>query len=101
MKYLVSVERPCGSDERTIVVTNDTEGFGPGLLAIFPISTVKADTPEMAGYRYARQHGITHTLIIINLTDNSDEWWMEKGQAHKIDLDTGSIWEPKGAPWIH
>ena len=98
MKYLVAAEHPCeycSYTEDVIKVTDDVEGLGPGLLARYPILTIEADTPELAGYRYARRHGIAHTLIIINLSDNSDEWWMEEDQAHKIDTGTGTIWEPE------
>lgn len=33
MSYLVSVECPCGETKDNIKVTDDIEGFGPGLLA--------------------------------------------------------------------
>ena len=98
MRYLVAVEHPCEYCEYTgnlIKVTNDIEGFGPGLLASYPILPVETDTPQLAAYRYAQQHKITHSLIIINLPGNSDEWWMEEDQAHKVDLDTEPIWEAK------
>lgn len=95
MEYLVAVELGCGSDAPSIKVTDDIEGFGPGLLAGYPILTIEADTPQLAGYRYARQHELTHILITINLESDSSEWWMEQCQAHMIDPEVGAIWEPK------
>ena len=93
-EYLVAVEQPCGENVETIVVTDDIEGFGPDVLAVYPILTIEAGTPVLAGYRYARRHGIIHTLIIINLPDTSEEWWIEATQAHRVDDRVDTIWEP-------
>ena len=92
-KYLVAVEHPTGFDEENIVVTNDVEGFGPGLLAALAIQTVGADSPQQAAYYYARQHGLVNMLIIINLPSICEEWWMCTNEAHKVDTKVDTVWE--------
>jgi len=97
MEYLVGVEHPCEfcQDEGDLIkVTSDVEGFGPGLLAAYPIQTVCVDAPHVAAFRYARQHGLANTLVIINLVDNSEEWWLRTNEMHKIDTDVPMYWEP-------
>lgn len=93
MEYLVGLEHPYSFNVPNIKVSDDTGGFGPGLLASYPLEPVEAFTPQLAGYRYAVQYGLTHILIVINLQDNSDEWWMEEDQVHKIATETAPIWE--------
>lgn len=101
MKYLVAVELPwCESAEihagEVVVVTDDIEGFGPDLLATYPIQTVEADSPQLAGYRYARRHGAVDVLVQINLSEKYyEEWWMCTDEAHKIDDRVEKVWEPE------
>ena len=92
--YLIGVERPCGEMLHHIKVSDDVEGFGPGLLAVFPLELVEADTPELAAYRYARAYALFHTGIVINLPTNDEEWWMEMAQAHRVDTGVEPVWEP-------
>lgn len=63
-QYLVGVEHPCefcNALENIIKVTDDIEGFGPGLLADYPILPVEADTPHLAGYRYMPERMVLPT----------------------------------------
>ena len=83
--YLVGVERPCYPDsEDFITVTDDYEGFGPDLLATYPIEKVDAETPEDAARDYARRHGLFPIRAIINLSDGYSEWMMDEEGMHEV-----------------
>jgi len=77
MKYLVAVERPLCSDD-SITVTDDYEGFGPDLLATYPIEKVEADSPLNAARQYAERHGLFPIRAFINLPDEASEWMLDE-----------------------
>jgi hypothetical protein len=83
--YLVGVERPCyPENEDFITVTDDYEGFGPGLLATYPLEKVDAETPEGAARDYARRHKLFPIRAIINLSDGYSEWMMDEEGTHEV-----------------
>jgi len=92
-KYLVAYENTRGYDENFITVTDDVDGFGIGVLACYPVQRMEAETPQLAGYRYARRHGIDSARIVINLASYLEEWWVGAGEAHRIDDRIDPIWE--------
>ena len=83
--YLVGVERPCYPDsEDFITVTDDYEGFGPSLLATYPIEKVDGKTPEDAARDYAHRHKLFPIRAIINLSNGYSEWMMDEEGTHEV-----------------
>jgi len=72
--YLVAVETCPTYDDPTIVVTDDTEGFGPDVLATYPIARKLAEKPQDAAWDYAYEHDLFPLHAFINLPDHSEEW---------------------------
>jgi len=83
--YLVGVERPCcPGGEDFITVTDDYEGFGPDLLATYPIEKIDAKEPEDAAWDYAVRHHLLPIRAIINLSDHSAEWKMDNDGLYEV-----------------
>jgi hypothetical protein len=78
--FLVGVERPCypGSGD-SITVTDDYDGFGPGLLAIHPVERVDAKSAPDAGWDYAYRHKLSPILATVNLPEEYSEWMLGEG----------------------
>ena len=83
--YLVGVERPCYPEtEDFITVTDDYEGFGPDLLATYPLEKVDAETPEDAARDYAYRHELFPIQAIVNLSDRCGEWMLDEDGMHEV-----------------
>ena len=83
--YLVGVERPCYPEsEDLITVTDDYEGFGPDLLATYPLEKVDAQTPEDAARDYADRHGLLPIRVVVNLSDRFAEWMMDEEGMQEV-----------------
>jgi hypothetical protein len=83
--YLVGVESSCGVDEDFITVTDDYEGFGPGLLAAPPVERVDAVSAADAGWDYAYRHKLFPILAIVNLPDEYSEWQLTAEGKEKLE----------------
>ena len=84
--YLVGVERPCYPEsEDFITVTDDYEGFGPDLLATYPVEKVDAATPEDAAWDYASRHKLFPIHVNVNVSDYYAEWMVDEGGMHEVD----------------
>jgi hypothetical protein len=83
--YLVGVERPLGDDDDYVVVTDDYEGFGPGLLATYPVEKVDAKSVAQAGWDYAYRRGLFPIRAIVNLPDEYSEWWLTEEGCEKLE----------------
>lgn len=83
--YLVGVERPCyPEDEDYVVVTDDYEGFGPDLLATYPLEKVDAESAEDAAWDYARRHNLFPIRANVNLSDGYSEWMLDAEGMHEV-----------------
>ena len=97
MKYLVGIEDcqwSAQEDGYTIIVTDDYEGFGPGLMATIdgrpaPTKWEQAETPMEAGLQYFNNLPVYVRLqidsIMVNLTSGYEEY--KKADRH------GKKWE--------
>ena len=84
--YLVGVERPCyPGTEDFITVTDDYDGFGPDLLATYPLDKVDAETAEQAAWDYARRHRLFPIHVNVNLSDYYAEWMVDEEGMHEVD----------------
>ena len=84
--YLVGVERPCYPEtEDFVTVTDDYEGFGPDLLAAYPIGKVEAQSPEQAAWDYARQYRLLPIRVVVNLPESYSEWMMDEDGMSQVD----------------
>jgi len=84
--FLVGVETGCLSDQRRrIVVTDDVEGFGPGILATYPLVEIRANQPENAAFDYAQQHGLIPIRADVNLPEGYQEWWLSEDGPREYD----------------
>jgi hypothetical protein len=81
---LVGVERPLGDDDDYIVVTDDYEGFGPGLLAAYPVEQVDAASAAEAGWDYAYRHGLFPIRAVVNLPDGYSEWMLDENGMSEV-----------------
>ena len=83
--YLVGVERPCYPEaEDYITVTDDYEGFGPDLLATYPIEKVDAESAEQAAWDYTCRHELFPIQAIVNLSDRCGEWMLDEDGVHEV-----------------
>ena len=82
--FLVGVERPCSDDEDFITVTDDYDGFGPDLLATYPLEKVEAETPEQAAWDYAYRHELFPIRVVVNLSDCDQEWMLDEDGMHEV-----------------
>ena len=83
--YLVGVERPCYPEtEDFITVTDDYEGFGPSLLATYPIEKVDAESAEQAARGYACRHELLPIQAVVNLSDRCGEWMLDEDGMHEV-----------------
>ena len=83
--YLIGVERPCYPEtEDFITVTDDYEGFGPDLLAAYPIEKVDAGTVGQAAWDYACRHALFPIRASVNLSDGCGEWMLDEDGMHEV-----------------
>ena len=83
--YLVGVERPCcPGGEDFITVTDDYEGFGPDLLATYPLEKVDAASAEGAAWDYACRHRLFPIQAIVSLSDRCGEWMLDEDGMHEV-----------------
>jgi hypothetical protein len=83
--YLVGVERPCYPEtEDFITVTDDYDGFGPDLLATYPLEKVDAETAEQAAWDYACRHALFPIQAVVNLSDRYGEWMLDEDGMHEV-----------------
>ena len=83
--YLVGVERPCyPGTEDFITVTDDYDGFGPDLLATYPLDKVDAETAEQAAWDYACRHDLFPIQATVNLSNGCGEWMLDEDGVHEV-----------------
>jgi hypothetical protein len=69
---------------RACTVTGDYDGFGPDLLASYPLEKVEAETPEDAAWDYACRHGLFPIRVVASLVDCDQEWMLDEGGMHEV-----------------
>ena len=82
--FLVAVERPPWEKEDFITVTDDYDGFGPDVLATYPIARRKGTSALDAARQYAEEHDLLPIRVNVNLPDEYGEWVIDEGGAHEV-----------------
>ncbi len=94
-EFLVGLENLYCDEERIVTVTDDTEGFGPGLLAEPGIDLISCSgsPPRFCAAIYASRHKLELPLrISVNLPDNaSDAWRLEHHKSAMRIIDASEL----------